>query len=92
MLVLSRKVGERIMVGDNIAVVINRIAGNRVTIGIEAPENVAILRGELENVKNEFKPEQEREQRPRVAPTGAAQGSGYVRDFEAPLLAFRSVR
>lgn len=48
MLVLSRKAGERIMVGENIAVVINRISGNRVTIGIEAPSGVKIVRGELE--------------------------------------------
>jgi carbon storage regulator len=47
MLVLSRKAGERIMVGENIAVVINRISGNRVTIGIEAPSGVKIVRGEL---------------------------------------------
>lgn len=47
MLVLSRKAGERIMVGENIAVVISRISGNRVTIGIEAPSGVKIVRGEL---------------------------------------------
>ena len=47
MLVLSRKVGERLVIGDNITVVINRIAGNRVTIGIEAPNDVRIVRGEL---------------------------------------------
>ncbi len=47
MLVLSRKVGERLVIGDNITVVINRIAGNRVTIGIEAPGDVRIVRGEL---------------------------------------------
>jgi carbon storage regulator len=48
MLVLSRKAGERIMVGENIAVVVSRISGNRVTIGIEAPSGVKIVRGELE--------------------------------------------
>jgi carbon storage regulator len=47
MLVLSRKVGERLVIGDNITVVINRIAGNRVTLGIEAPSDVRIVRGEL---------------------------------------------
>jgi carbon storage regulator len=47
MLVLTRKMGEEIVIGDNIKLVVNRIAGNRVTIGINAPENVAILRGEL---------------------------------------------
>jgi carbon storage regulator len=48
MLVLTRKMGEEIVIGDNIKLVVNRIAGNRVTIGINAPGNVTILRGELE--------------------------------------------
>lgn len=56
MLVLSRKAGERIMVGDNIAVVISRISGNRVTIGIEAPSGVKIVRGELEPLDIEKTP------------------------------------
>jgi carbon storage regulator len=47
MLVLSRKVGESIKIGDGITVVINRIAGNRVTIGLRAPRNMRIVRGEL---------------------------------------------
>ena len=48
MLVLSRKVGERLVIGGNITVVVNRVAGNRVTLGIEAPDTVRIVRGELE--------------------------------------------
>ena len=48
MLVLTRKMGEEIVIGDNIKLVVNRIAGNRVMIGIKAPGNVTILRGELE--------------------------------------------
>jgi carbon storage regulator CsrA len=47
MLVLSRKIGEKLIVGDNITVVVSRISGNRVTIGIEAPPEVRIVRGEL---------------------------------------------
>jgi carbon storage regulator len=47
MLVLSRKVGERIVIGDNVSVVINRIVGNRVSVGVEAPPEVRIRRGEL---------------------------------------------
>lgn len=56
MLVLSRKVGERLVIGGNITVVVNRVAGNRVTLGIEAPDTVRIVRGELEGSKNEFVP------------------------------------
>jgi carbon storage regulator len=55
MLVLSRKVGERIHVGDDITVEIRRIAGNRVTIALAAPRDVRILRGELERAAREFR-------------------------------------
>jgi carbon storage regulator len=55
MLVLSRKVGERIHVGDNITLEIRRIAGNRVTLALDAPRNVRILRGELELAAREFR-------------------------------------
>ncbi len=48
MLVLSRKAGERIRIGDNITIVVNRVVGSRVSVGIEAPSNVRIVRGELE--------------------------------------------
>jgi carbon storage regulator CsrA len=55
MLVLSRKVGERIHVGDNIVLEIRRIAGNRVTVALEAPRDVRILRGELDGPAKEFR-------------------------------------
>ena len=48
MLVLSRKEGEQLLIGDNVVVTINRISGNRVAIGIEAPREVRVVRGELE--------------------------------------------
>ena len=57
MLVLSRKVGERIHVGDNIVLEIRRIAGNRVTLALDAPRTVRILRGELEQSAREFRPD-----------------------------------
>lgn len=47
MLVLSRKEGEKLLIGDNISLVVSKISGNRVTIGIEAPADVKIFRGEL---------------------------------------------
>jgi carbon storage regulator len=47
MLVLSRKIGEKVVIGDGITVVVKRIHGQRVTFGIEAPETVRIVRGEL---------------------------------------------
>jgi carbon storage regulator len=48
MLVLSRKEGEQLMIGEDIVVTINRISGNRVAIGIDAPRSVRIVRGELQ--------------------------------------------
>ena len=47
MLVLSRKSGEKIRIGDNITVEVRRVAGNRVALAFEAPSDVRILRGEL---------------------------------------------
>jgi len=47
MLVLSRKPGERILIGDEIAVTVVRIGPNTVRIGIEAPRTMNIVRDEL---------------------------------------------
>ena len=47
MLVLSRKVGERIQLGDQITVTLVKIQGNTVRIGIEAPPNMTVVREEL---------------------------------------------
>jgi carbon storage regulator len=47
MLVLSRKVGERILIGEKIEIVLSEIDGNRVRIGVEAPPEVSIRRAEL---------------------------------------------
>jgi carbon storage regulator len=54
MLVLSRKVGEQIVIGDNITVVVNRVSGNRISLGINAPSDVRIVRGELKEVVGAF--------------------------------------
>ena len=47
MLVLSRRVGERILIGENISVTVVRIAGGAVRLGIEAPGDLPIMRDEL---------------------------------------------
>ena len=56
MLVLSRKVGEKIMIGNDIEVQIQRVSGGRVTLAIEAPRDVRILRGELTPFENQKAP------------------------------------
>ncbi len=48
MLVLSRREGERIRLGDSIMVTVVRVVGDRVRLGIEAPPDVLVLRDELE--------------------------------------------
>jgi carbon storage regulator len=47
MLVLSRKVSERIWIGEEICVTIVRINANTVRIGIDAPPHLAVVRDEL---------------------------------------------
>ncbi len=47
MLVLSRKLGESIMIGDNIKITVLATTGNRVRLGIAAPRDVNIVRKEL---------------------------------------------
>lgn len=62
MLVLSRKPGERILIGDDVAVTIVRIGPNTVRLGIEAPRSMNIVREEL----------CQRDDSKRMAPTQAA--------------------
>ncbi|MEN6414820.1 MAG: carbon storage regulator CsrA [Veillonellales bacterium] len=47
MLALTRKTGERIVVGDNVVITIFDIKGDSVRLSIEAPKEVKVYRGEL---------------------------------------------
>lgn len=49
MLVLTRKRGERIMIGDNVVVTILEVSGDQVRVGIEAPRSVSVMREELQD-------------------------------------------
>lgn len=53
MLVLSRKVGESFVIGDNITVTVVRIAGGGVRIGVEAPDDCSVIRSELQGMLRE---------------------------------------
>jgi carbon storage regulator len=48
MLVLSRRERQRIRLGNSIVVTVVRVSGDRVRLGIEAPQDVLVLRDELE--------------------------------------------
>ncbi len=47
MLVLSRKVGEKILIGNQISVTVVRVGQGAVRIGVEAPDDLAIVREEI---------------------------------------------
>lgn len=47
MLVLSRKSGQKIQIGDNITITVTKVGGNQVRLGIDAPMETPIRRGEL---------------------------------------------
>lgn len=47
MLVLTRKTQQQIKVGDDIVITILKVRGKQVQVGIEAPRNVRVLRGEV---------------------------------------------
>lgn len=46
MLVLSRKVGEQVYIGDSVCVTVVAVRGNKIRLGITAPPEIAVLRSE----------------------------------------------
>lgn len=54
MLILTRRVGETVMIGNEVTVTVLGVKGNQVRIGINAPKNVAVHREEIyERIKRE---------------------------------------
>jgi carbon storage regulator len=57
MLILTRRVGETVIVGNDVAVTIVGVKGNQIRIGISAPRNVPIHREEIyERIRREQQP------------------------------------
>ena len=47
MLILTRKVGENLLIGDNISIKVLSVRGNQVKIGVDAPKDVSVHREEI---------------------------------------------
>jgi carbon storage regulator len=75
MLVLSRKIGEKIHVGNNITVEVKRISGNRVAVAIDAPKSHRILRGELLEAARQIEIEEAILQEIKHGSSGSVAGS-----------------
>lgn len=54
MLILTRRVGETVMIGDDVAVTVLGVKGNQVRVGVNAPKEVSVHREEIyERIKRE---------------------------------------
>ena len=63
MLILTRRVGETVMIGNDVTVTVLGVKGNQVRIGINAPKHVAVHREEIyERIKREQQAEHEGDQ------------------------------
>lgn len=47
MLILTRRVGETVMIGDEVTVTVLRVKGNQVRLGVNAPKSVSVQREEI---------------------------------------------
>ena len=47
MLILTRKVGESVLIGDDISITVLSVRGNQVKLGVEAPKEVSVHREEI---------------------------------------------
>jgi carbon storage regulator len=65
MLILTRRVGETVMIGDEVTITVLGVKGNQVRVGINAPKHVAVHREEIyERIKREQHPEMDEKPKP----------------------------
>lgn len=57
MLILTRKVGESVLIGDDISITVLSVRGNQVKLGVEAPKEVSVHREEIYQRINQTKDE-----------------------------------
>ncbi len=62
MLILTRRVGETLMIGDDVAVTVLGVKGNQVRIGVKAPKDVSVHREEIyERIRDEDESEEKQD-------------------------------
>ena len=66
MLILTRRVGESLMIGDDVTITVLGVKGNQVRIGVKAPKEVAVHREEILNRIEEASAEKESISLPRL--------------------------
>jgi carbon storage regulator len=68
MLILTRRVGETVMIGDEVTITVLGVKGNQVRVGINAPKHVAVHREEIyERIKREQHPAEEIPEKSKAA-------------------------
>jgi carbon storage regulator len=83
MLILTRRVGETVMIGNDVTVTILGVKGNQVRVGVNAPRDVAVHREEIfERIKREERGEGS-SARPAVAMNGNSNGLEHDHEQDA---------
>jgi carbon storage regulator len=71
MLILTRRVGEAVVIGDEVTVTVLGVKGNQVRIGVNAPKTVSVHREEIfDRIKNEQKGADPTYREPEMATAG----------------------